>query len=165
MDPHIWPSKAGRPARTYIQQLCEDTRCSPEDLPEAMNDREKWRERVRDVRTAGTTWWWWSIHRSFLFQEWKSPHHNSFWYYTTKMKELKVHIRHTSLWVFKNNKIATETAEKICSVYDQGVINDCQVRNIFSFRWFVIKRRTQTKTLIRPWSRYFKTIGAIGYEN
>ena len=39
-------AKAGRPARTYIQQLCEDTGCSPEDLPEAMNDREKWRERA-----------------------------------------------------------------------------------------------------------------------
>ena len=34
-------AKAGRPARTYIQQLCEDTGCSPEDLPEAMNDGEK----------------------------------------------------------------------------------------------------------------------------
>ena len=33
-------AKAGRPARTYIQQLCEDTGCSPEDLPEMMNDRE-----------------------------------------------------------------------------------------------------------------------------
>ena len=43
-------AKAGRPARTYIQQLCEDTGCCPEDLPEAMNDREKWRERVRDIR-------------------------------------------------------------------------------------------------------------------
>ena len=42
-------AKAGRPARTYIQQLCEDSGCSPEDLPEAMNDREKWRERVRDI--------------------------------------------------------------------------------------------------------------------
>ena len=30
---------------TYIQQLCVDTGCRPEDLPEAMNDREKWRER------------------------------------------------------------------------------------------------------------------------
>ena len=40
-------AKAGRPARTYIQQLCEDTGCSPEDLPEAMNDWEKWREWVR----------------------------------------------------------------------------------------------------------------------
>ena len=52
-------AKARRPARTYIQQLCEDTGCSPEELPEAMNDREKWRERVRDIRSNGTTWWWW----------------------------------------------------------------------------------------------------------
>ena len=52
-------AKAGRPARTYIQQLWEDTGCSPEDLPEAMNDREKWRERVRNVRASGTIWWWW----------------------------------------------------------------------------------------------------------
>ena len=52
-------AKVGRPARTYIQQLCEDTGCNPEDLPEAMNDREKWRERVRDIRAGGATWWWW----------------------------------------------------------------------------------------------------------
>ena len=45
-------AKAGQPARTYIQQLREDTGCSPEDLPEAMNDREKWRERVRDIRAG-----------------------------------------------------------------------------------------------------------------
>ena len=51
-------AKAGRPARTYIQQLCEDTGCSPEDLPDAMNDREKWREGVRDIRAGGTTWWY-----------------------------------------------------------------------------------------------------------
>ena len=52
-------AKAGRPARTYIQQLCEDTGCCPEDLPWAMNDREEWRERVRDIRAASTIWWWW----------------------------------------------------------------------------------------------------------
>ena len=52
-------AKAGRPARTYIQQLCEDTGCCPEDLPGAMNDREKWRERVRDIRATSATWWWW----------------------------------------------------------------------------------------------------------
>ena len=37
--PAYGQSKAGRPARTYIQQLCDDTGCNPEDLPEAMNDR------------------------------------------------------------------------------------------------------------------------------
>ena len=52
-------AKAGRPARTYIQQLCEDTGCNPEGLSETMNDRLKWRERVRDIRAGGTTWWWW----------------------------------------------------------------------------------------------------------
>ena len=31
---------------------------APEDLPEAMNDRKKWWERVRDIRAGGTTWWW-----------------------------------------------------------------------------------------------------------
>ena len=40
-------AKAGRPARTYIQQLCEDTGCRPEDLPEAMNEM--------DIRASGTT--------------------------------------------------------------------------------------------------------------
>ena len=52
-------SKAGRPARTYIQQLSEDTGCSSEDLSEAMNDREKCRERVRNICAGGSTWWWW----------------------------------------------------------------------------------------------------------
>ena len=37
--PTYGQAKAGRPARTYIQQLCEETGCNPEDLPEAMNDR------------------------------------------------------------------------------------------------------------------------------
>ena len=46
-------AKAGRPAITYIQQLCGYTGCSPEDLPEAMDDRERWRERVRDIRDDG----------------------------------------------------------------------------------------------------------------
>ena len=45
-------ANAGRPARTYIQLLCKDTGCSPEDLPEAMNDREKWRERIRIIVLA-----------------------------------------------------------------------------------------------------------------
>ena len=34
-------AKAGRPARTYIRQLCGDTGCSSEDLPESMNNRER----------------------------------------------------------------------------------------------------------------------------
>ena len=59
LTPSHGRAKVGRPARTNIQQLCEDTACSHEDLPEAMNDREEWRERVRDIRAGGMTWWWW----------------------------------------------------------------------------------------------------------
>ena len=54
-------SKAERPARKYIQQLCDDTGCNPEYLPEAMNDWETWRERVRDIRASRTTGWWWFV--------------------------------------------------------------------------------------------------------
>ena len=54
-------AKAGRPARTYIQQLCEDTGCCPEDLPRAMNDREEWREWVWDIRATSAIWWWWCM--------------------------------------------------------------------------------------------------------
>ena len=39
--PTYGQAKAGRPARTYIQQLCEDTGCCPED--------------IRDIRASGTT--------------------------------------------------------------------------------------------------------------
>ena len=53
---HGW-AKAGRPARTYIQQLCADTGCSSEDLPEAIDDRDGWWERVRNIRADGVTWW------------------------------------------------------------------------------------------------------------
>ena len=49
-------AKAGRPARTYIQQLCADTGCSSEDLPKAIYDREVWRERVRNICADSMTW-------------------------------------------------------------------------------------------------------------
>ena len=73
-------AKAGRPARTYIQQLCEDTGCCLEDLPRAMNDREEWRERVRDIRATSAIWWWWYIyiHICYLYShtpvQIRSPH-------------------------------------------------------------------------------------------
>ena len=62
-DVLLWTSshgraKAGRPARTYIQQLCADTECSFEDLLEAMDDREWWWERVWEICADDLTWWW-----------------------------------------------------------------------------------------------------------
>ena len=54
-------AKAGCPAQTYIQQLCADTGCSPEDLPKAIDDREVWRERVRNIHADNATWWWYGL--------------------------------------------------------------------------------------------------------
>ena len=53
-------AKAGWLARAFIQQLYANTGCSPEDLPEAMDDREGWRERVREIHADGATWWWYN---------------------------------------------------------------------------------------------------------
>ena len=51
-------TKAGRPARTYSQQLCADTGCSFE----VMNNSKGLWERVRDIHADGKTWWWWYIY-------------------------------------------------------------------------------------------------------
>ena len=71
-DVLLWTPSHGRtkaewPARTYIQQLYEDTGYSPEDLLEAMEDREEWRERVRDIRAGGMTRWWWSYIYIYIY--------------------------------------------------------------------------------------------------
>ena len=94
-------AKAGRPAQTYIQQLCEDTGCSHEDLPEAMNDSEKWGERVRDIR-AGDTWWWWWL----LYILWDD---GSIFMISASNEQLQQQLEHTLLkpdcyswWISKN---------------------------------------------------------------
>ena len=54
-------TSVGQPTETYLKQLCTDTRCSIEDLPRAMVDRDEWREWVREIRANITTWcvlWW-----------------------------------------------------------------------------------------------------------
>ena len=60
-------AKAGHPDRTCIQQLCADTGCSPEDLPKAMDVKEGWRERVRNIRADSATWWWWYFNKTHYF--------------------------------------------------------------------------------------------------
>ena len=50
-------AKAGRPARTYIQQLSAEKGYSLKDIQGEMDDRDWWRERVKEVRG----WWWYSI--------------------------------------------------------------------------------------------------------
>ena len=55
--PSYGRAKAERPARTFIQQLCEG--CSPEDL--------KWRESGRDIHASGTTWYMMIVRYSRIY--------------------------------------------------------------------------------------------------
>ena len=43
-------------AKTYLQQLCTDKRCSLEDLLGAMDDKDEWQEKVREIHVHSTTW-------------------------------------------------------------------------------------------------------------
>ena len=63
-------AKAGRIARTYIQQLCADIGCILEDLQGAMDDREGWRERVWKIHAGSATWWWWWWWWNFIVHSW-----------------------------------------------------------------------------------------------
>ena len=61
-DVLLWISSHGQtsiwwPAITYVQQLCSDTGCSMGDQPGAMDDRDEWRDRVRESRTRSMLWW------------------------------------------------------------------------------------------------------------
>ena len=54
-NPSHGQAKAGQPARTYIQQLCAGVGYSFEDLPGAIDDRDGWWERVREIHASGVT--------------------------------------------------------------------------------------------------------------
>ena len=101
-------AKAGRPARTYIQQLCEDTGCSPEDLPEAMNDRKKWRERVRDICATSTTWWWWMIGTN------RTP---SAKILTRLLLQFPIYLLSIKLWVEMAVRLCVSVYASVCFVH------------------------------------------------
>lgn len=48
------------------------------------------------------------------------------------MESKKVHIHRVMLWEFKQSNSVKTTAEKICSVYNAGLINNQAVRNRFA---------------------------------
>ena len=49
-EPRHGKRRRGRPAKTFIDQLMDDTEITKEDLPGAMNAREIWRQVVHGVR-------------------------------------------------------------------------------------------------------------------
>ena len=55
MDPSHGRASVGRPARTYLQQLSMDIGSGLEDLPEVTDNRDEWKERVREIRASSMT--------------------------------------------------------------------------------------------------------------
>ena len=62
-------TRPGRPTKTYIEQLSEDSGCHAEDLPRAMSDREEWRKRVMAIRATSTTRWWWYYIYIYIYKD------------------------------------------------------------------------------------------------
>ena len=86
----------GRPARTDIQLFCADTGCSLEDLLGAIDDRDTWRERGREIRVGSVTWWWWIFE---LYISWKVAIHVK-WYYIIFAR----HSESNVIYFFKKRK-------------------------------------------------------------
>ena len=65
-----------QPEPTYNSSA--DTGCSVEDWPGAMDDREGWRERIKEIRAGSATWWWWwwfsglFLRHSFYYRCWST---------------------------------------------------------------------------------------------
>ena len=110
--PTYGQSKAGRPARIYIQQLCEDMGCNPEDLPEAMNNRETWRERVRDIRASRTSWWWWWW--------WHRPCHDIF------HNSVKLFLHYVSIY-FSSDYLNTDNKDSFTFKHYYDYIRGCRI--------------------------------------
>ena len=85
-------AKAGRPARTYIQQLCEDTGCNLKTC------QKRWKigrsgERGSGISVlASTTWWWW-----FLLYTGRA---------TTKLMYKNINCFFSFLFIFQNVRMS-----------------------------------------------------------
>ena len=60
-------AKAGRPARTYLLELCANTGYSLEDILGVMDDRDRWQEKVREIYAGSATWWWWWWYKCYRY--------------------------------------------------------------------------------------------------
>ena len=90
-DPFTRTWSVGRLTRIYTQKLCIDTGCSLEDRPEAMDDRNEWREIVREISASSMTWWWW-----WWWWWWRSL--LTFWFFPTAPQAKKA----VRLWSHMN---------------------------------------------------------------
>ena len=111
-----------------------------------MNDREKWRERVKDIRASGMTWWWWLLY--ILWDDWPifmisgsneqlqqqleytllKPDYHSCW--ILKMQSGREHTleeRYAIKLCLKRGKNATETYGILQTAFELSCMNQASV--------------------------------------
>ena len=107
-------AKAGRPARTYIQQLCEDT-----GMVNLKTCRRRWMigrsgERgVRDICAGGATWWWWWW---CVIKAMKNQLETEYFFLTSKYYEM------TILWSLLSYISGSELYTQRISKYECDVV-------------------------------------------
>ena len=110
-----------------------------------MNDREEWRERVRDIRAASTIWWWWF----------------SLWSHTPELKEVK--------WIFDMKcygslrMVKTWLKQQRKFLWPRCYCWPSSPKLVFksSFWWYVILRGALSRIHIRCRSSCFMRIGRM----
>ena len=75
-----------------------------------MNDREGWRERVRDIRASITTWWWWYIYIVI---------HRQIYFVLSELISVSRQARFPKLgskpgWLKRQSKILPQTKQSVC---------------------------------------------------
>ena len=63
--------------RAYLHSFCANTVCNSEDFPEAMDDRDGWREKIKKIRAVSETCWRWDG-RASTFHTSETLHRVSF---------------------------------------------------------------------------------------
>ena len=99
----------GRPAKTFIHQFCVDTRCRPEDLTEAMDDRDGWRKRNRGESALSLTMVMmisWIFFKNQMFEERKTKM-NIFLYHAERNGWHLESIFTTRTWKFPSFSVLT----------------------------------------------------------
>ena len=55
MNPYTWTYQYWPTKQEHLHQLCAGTGCNLEDLPGVMDNRDRWRERIREIRASRVT--------------------------------------------------------------------------------------------------------------
>ena len=135
-------AKTGRPARTYIQQLCANTGYSLEGQPGAIDDRDSWREKVKEVRAVGGLWWWkylkaWTFYVAYKSVKPNNKNNQRKCFITTIEIIRKVNYYMHSIWkVFQSKKLGRGSATFWYMV--TTVSGARKVQNIFSSEIWII---------------------------